>query len=93
MIVDIDNLLNLNIYHDKWVSGLKYTLQILKSIFFSKFRFFFGTFACLTTMTIIPFQNNFLTFFFLSMDSLCGNSNPHTLQLSVNQVRVVKTGS
>ena len=37
----------------------------LCDIFFSKFKFFFGTFACLTTMTIIPFQNNFLTFFFL----------------------------
>ena len=54
---------------------------------------FFGTFACLITMTIIPFQNNFLIIFFLSMDSLCGNSNPHTLQLSVYQVIVVKTGS
>ena len=69
-----------------------YTSNFEKYFFF-KTQIFFGTFACLTTMTIIPFQNNFLTIFFLSMDSLCGNSNPHTLQLSVNHVRVVKTGS
>ena len=38
---------------------------------------------------LIPFKNIFLTFFFHIMDSLCGNSNPHTLQVSVYQVRVV----
>ena len=65
-----------------------YTSNFEKYFFFRNLDFF-GTFACLTTMTIIPFQNNFLTIFFLSMDSLCGNSNPHTLQLSVYQVRVV----
>ena len=70
-----------------------YTSNFEKCFCFFQNLDFFGTFACLTTMTIIPFQNNFLTIFFLSMDSLCGNSNPHTLQLSVNQVRVVKTGS
>ena len=34
-------------------------------VFFFQNLDFFGTFACLATMTIIPFQNNFLTIFFL----------------------------